>query len=159
LKAPRDELVTRISTLSADLRAAEKKIAAYEATALSARVPTLVSAARPFGDITVVAESVGELRSSDDLRMLVTSVRERLGSAASVVALAADVAGKPVVIVATNDEARKASLRAGALAKIAASILGGGGGGKDDLAQGGGTNVSAIEDALAGIRSAIAGAK
>ncbi|MCU1478883.1 MAG: alanine--tRNA ligase [Subtercola sp.] len=159
LKAPRDELVTRISTLSADLKAAEKKIAAYEATALSARVPTLVSAARPFGDITVVAESVGELRSSDDLRMLVTSVRERLGSAASVVALAADVAGKPVVIVATNDEARKASLRAGALAKIAASILCGGGGGKDDLAQGGGTNVSAIEDALAGIRSAIAGAK
>jgi alanyl-tRNA synthetase len=159
LKAPRDELVTRISSLSADLKAAEKKIAAYEASALSSRVPALVANAQRVGDITVVAESVGELRSSDDLRMLVTSVRERLGSDASVVALAADVAGKPVVIVATNDEARKASLRAGALAKLAASILGGGGGGKDDLAQGGGTNLSAIEDALAGIRSAVAGAK
>ncbi|MCU1480018.1 MAG: alanine--tRNA ligase, partial [Subtercola sp.] len=159
LKAPRDELVNRISTLSADLKAAEKKIAAYEASALSSRVPALVSNASRVGAVNVVAESVGELRSSDDLRMLVTSVRERLGSDASVVALAADVAGKPVVIVATNEQARGESLKAGALAKLAASILGGGGGGKDDLAQGGGANVGAIEDALTGIRSSIAAAK
>ncbi|GGF23532.1 alanine--tRNA ligase [Subtercola lobariae] len=159
LKAPRDELVSRIGTLSAELKAAEKKIAAYEASALSSRVPALVANARREGDVTVVAASVGELRSADDLRMLVTSVRERLGSDASVVALAASVAGKPVVIVATNDEARTASLKAGALARVAASILGGGGGGKDDLAQGGGTNVAAIDEALAGIRSAVAGAK
>ncbi|UFS60280.1 alanine--tRNA ligase [Subtercola endophyticus] len=159
LKAPRDELVNRISTLSADLKAAEKKIAAYEASALSSRVPALVANAGRVGDVNLVAESVGELRSADDLRMLVTSVRERLGSDASVVALAADVAGKPVVIVATNEQARGASLKAGALAKLAASILGGGGGGKDDLAQGGGANVGAIEDALTGIRSSITAAK
>jgi alanyl-tRNA synthetase len=52
------------------------------------------------------------------------------------------------VIVATNDAARKASVRAGALAKRAASVLGGGGGGRDDLAQGGGSDVTAIPSAL-----------
>ena len=55
---------------------------------------------------------------------------------------------KPVVIVATNQAARDAGVKAGALARDCAGILGGGGGGKDDLAQGGGTDVAAIPAAL-----------
>ena len=82
-------------------------------------------------------------------------MRERLGSSASVVALAADVSGKPAVIVATNDAARTAGAKAGALAKLAAGVLGGGGGGKDDLAQGGGSDVGAIPAALDAITAAI----
>ncbi|RFA12713.1 alanine--tRNA ligase [Subtercola boreus] len=155
LKAPRDELTNRIADLVANLKSAEKKIAAYETSALSSRVPALVDSAERLGTVSLVSANVGELRSSDDLRMLVTAVRERLGSAPGVVALAASVAEKPVVIAATNDAARAVSLRAGALAKLAAGVLGGGGGGKDDLAQGGGTNVSAIDDALTAIRSAV----
>ena len=57
----------------------------------------------------------------------------------------------------TNPAAREAGHRAGALAKQVAGILGGGGGGKDDLAQGGGTDIAAIPNALAAVRSAIAG--
>jgi alanyl-tRNA synthetase len=72
------------------------------------------------------------------------------------VALAAVVGEKPVVIVATNQAARDAGHKAGALAKQVAGILGGGGGGKDDLAQGGGTNVSAIPSALDAVRDAVA---
>jgi alanyl-tRNA synthetase len=89
--------------------------------------------------------------------MLVTTLRDRLGSVPSVVALAARVADKPVVIVATNQTARDGGARAGALARTAAGILGGGGGGKDDLAQGGGTNLDAIPSALAAVTSAVAG--
>ena len=151
LRAPRDEVTTRIADLMANLKAAEKKIAAYEASALTQRVPSLVAEARTLGSYRLVAANVGELRSSDELRSLVTSVRERLGAAASVVALAATVAEKPVVIVATNDAARSAGQKAGALARQAATILGGGGGGKDDLAQGGGTDAQAIDAALAAI--------
>jgi alanyl-tRNA synthetase len=64
------------------------------------------------------------------------------------VALAADVAGKPAVIVATTPAARELGRKAGVLARRAAGVLGGGGGGKDDLAQGGGSDVSAIGAAL-----------
>jgi alanyl-tRNA synthetase len=134
------------------LRAAEKKIAEFESARLATRVPALAETATTVGDLTVVAESVGALGSTDDLRSLALSVRERLGSStAAVVALAADVSGKPAVIVATTDGARRAGVKAGRLAKGAASALGGGGGGKDDLAQGGGSDVSAIPAALAGI--------
>ena len=157
LKTPREQLPDRIATLVADLKAAERKIAQYESGQLAQRVPAIVANARTVGFTTLVAEQVGSVGSADDLRSLVTSVRERLGSAASVVALAADVAGKPSVIVATNDASRAAGLKAGALARIAAGVLGGGGGGKDDLAQGGGSDLTAIPAALDAITAAVAG--
>ena len=99
--------------------------------------------------------NVGTLSSSDDLRLLVTTVRGRLGTDPAVVALAADIAGKPAVIVATNEAPRTLGARAGVLAKSAAGILGGGGGGKDDLAQGGGSSVGAIATALEAISAGL----
>jgi len=156
LKAPRETLPERVGELVQSLRAAEKRIAEFESAQLATRVPALVEQAAPVGDLTVVAEHVGQLRSTDDLRSLVTSVRERLGrDRAAVVALAADVAGKPSVIVATTEPARSAGAKAGALVRGAAAVLGGGGGGKDDLAQGGGSDVSAIPAALTGIVDAL----
>jgi len=157
LKTPRDQLSTRIGDLLASLKAAEKRIAQFEAAALSERVPALVASGHTVGSVTLVAQNVGTVATSDELRSLVTSVRERLGAVASVVALAADVAGKPAVIVATNDAARLDGKKAGALAKLAAGVLGGGGGGKDDIAQGGGSDVSAIGAALQAITTSVAG--
>jgi alanyl-tRNA synthetase len=157
LKTPREQLPERITSLVEQLKAAEKKIAAFEASKLSGRVPALVEAAHSHGAYRTVIEDLGELNSVDELRTLATGVRERLGSDAAVVALAARVGGKPAVIVATNPAARDAGAKAGALAKQAAATLGGGGGGKDDLAQGGGTDVAAIGAALTGISSVLKG--
>jgi alanyl-tRNA synthetase len=156
LKTPREQLPDRISELLANLKAAEKKIAEYESRQLAGRVPDLVASATRVGDVTLVSEAVGALRSTDELRQLVTSVRERLGSDAAVVALAAEVSGKPAVIVATNPAARETGVRAGVLARGAAGVLGGGGGGKDDLAQGGGSDVSAIPAALESVSTSLA---
>jgi len=156
LKTPRQQIPDRIADLLANLKAAEKRIAEFEQQALAGRIPALVASAAPVGSLTVIAEAVGALRTNDELRSLVLSVRERIGGDA-VVALAAEVAGKPAVIVATTPGARAAGVKAGSLAKIAAGVLGGGGGGKDDIAQGGGPDASAISAALdavvAGLRS------
>ncbi|MDM4763249.1 alanine--tRNA ligase [Galbitalea sp. SE-J8] len=158
LKAPRGEVVDRVAGLLADLKDAQKRIAAFESAALAERVPAIAANARPAGAVSLVAENVGTLASADDVRLLVTSVRERLGTDAVVVALAAEAAGKPTVIVATNEAARATGAKAGALAKLAAGVLGGGGGGRDDLAQGGGTDAAAIGRALEAIEAEIAGA-
>ncbi|PWB96741.1 alanine--tRNA ligase [Salinibacterium hongtaonis] len=148
LKTPREQLPDRIAELLASLKAAEKRIAEFESAALAQRIPQLVEAARTANGVTIVREEVGSLRSADDLRSLVTSVRGRLGSAPAVVALAAEVNGKPSVIVAVNEAARERGVKAGPLAKTAAGVLGGGGGGKDDIAQGGGTDILALSAAL-----------
>ena len=157
LKTPREQLPEKIADLVASLKTAEKRIAAFEARAVLDKVPALLEAAAHHGSVRLVAQDTGKLNSADDLRLLVTTVRERLGSDAAVVALAAEVAEKPVVIVATNQAARDAGAKAGALARVAAGVLGGGGGGKDDLAQGGGAMVDAVPAALAAVVQAIAG--
>ena len=107
--------------------------------------------AAPLGGVAFVGEDVGVVGSADDLRTLATSVRERLAGQAAVVAIAGRADGKPAVIVATTPAARETGARAGALAKAAAAALGGGGGGKDDLAQGGGSDPSAIPAAIEAI--------
>jgi alanyl-tRNA synthetase len=155
LKTPREQLPERIADLLASLKTAEKKIAQFEAQALAERIPALLALAKPAGSMTLIAENIGSVGSSDELRSLVLSVRDRLGSSASVVALAAEVAGKPSVIVATNEESRNGGVKAGVLAKIAAGILGGGGGGRDDIAQGGGTELPKITAALNAIGAAV----
>ncbi|WP_437584935.1 alanine--tRNA ligase [Paramicrobacterium sp. CJ85] len=157
LKTPREQLPARIADLVAGLKQAEKKIKEYEARALAERVPSLVDKANRVGGYRVVAESLGEAASADDLRSLVMSVRDRLGSEPAVVALAGAVSGRPVIIVATNAAARDAGARAGQLVRTAASVLGGGGGGKDDLAQGGGQEVSAIPSALSAVIDGLKG--
>jgi alanyl-tRNA synthetase len=155
LKAPREQLPARIAELQASLKAAEKKIAAFESKALGDRLPALAAGATRVGDTLVVAETLGTAASADDVRSLALQVRERLGSEAAVVALGAVVNERPVVIVATNDAARTAGAKAGVLAKGAAGVLGGGGGGRDDVAQGGGTDAAALPSALAAVKDAL----
>ncbi|MGV9193028.1 alanine--tRNA ligase [Microbacterium sp. MC2] len=157
LKTPRDQLPERIAELAASLKAAEKKIAQFEAKALGDRIPALADSAQRIGAHRVVAQSLGTAASADDVRTLALQLRDRLGSDAAVVALAAEVGGRPVVIVATNDAARTAGAKAGALVKTAAAVLGGGGGGRDDVAQGGGTDATAVDAALSAVRTALEG--
>uniref|UniRef100_UPI0012DE5122 DHHA1 domain-containing protein n=1 Tax=Arthrobacter sp. H41 TaxID=1312978 RepID=UPI0012DE5122 len=47
-------------------------------------------------------------------------------------------------------------VKAGALVRKAAGVLGGGGGGKDDVAQGGGADPAMVTQALDAIRAAVA---
>lgn len=158
LKTPRDQLATRIAELAASLKAAEKRIAQFEARALADRLPQLVATAAASGPFQIVAESLGTAGSADDVRSLALQVRDRLGAdAAAIVALGAVVGERPVVVVATNDTARNVGAKAGVLAKAAASALGGGGGGRDDVAQGGGTDAAALPAALRAVRESASG--
>ncbi len=156
LKAPRDDLPGRVQSLLEDLKTAQKRIAEFESANLQQRVPAIARTAERVGAVALVAQVVDGLSTGDDLRALATGVRGQLGSDAAVVVLGAVVGGKPVVIVATNDAARAAGVQAGPLAKEAAGVLGGGGGGKPDLAQGGGTDTSALPAALRAVSDRIA---
>lgn len=157
LKVPRLELVSRVQDLGAQLKAAEKKIAALEAAKLSRRVPELLAGAEQLGGLSVVLTSLGEVGSADDIRRLAVELRERMGAIPGAVVLAGHAAEKPVVIAATTSAGREQGVKAGDLAKLGAQVLGGGGGGKPDLAQGGGADPAKIDAALAEIRRSLAG--
>ncbi|ABS04496.1 alanine--tRNA ligase [Kineococcus radiotolerans] len=151
VKARPEELPDRIGALLTRLGDAEKEIARLRGGQVLALAPTI--AAKPvdkFG-VRVVTHDAGPV-SADDLRTLVLDVRSRLGEERpSVVAVAGVAKDRPVVVVATNAEARRWGVKAGELVRTAAKTLGGGGGGKDDLAQGGGQDPSKVPAALQGI--------
>ena len=151
LKTPREQLPERIADLAAQLKAAEKRIAQFEAAERAGRVPAIAATATAAGPFQYVAHDLGEVASADDVRSVATAVRDTFGSTATVTAVSGVANGRPMVVIATNDAARGAGAKAGALAKVAAGVLGGGGGGRDDVAQGGGADVSALPAAFTAI--------
>lgn len=147
-KAPREQLAERIHALSADLRAAEKKIAEYQQRELGLKIPELRAQQRAHGQYQVIAATVSGVPSADDLRQLATQLKQQLDGNKGVVVLGAEIAEKPVLIAAVTKDAVAAGAKAGALVRKGSQVLGGGGGGKDELAQGGGTDVTLLDEAL-----------
>lgn len=147
LKAPIPELEKRVMDSLEELRVAGKRIAELEAAQALAKLPELLTQATERGGRKVLALSVDNL-AAEQLRQLAVKAKEELGSW-SVVLLASVSEGRVTVMVAVGQAAIESGIRAGDLAKAASSVLGGGGGGKPDLAQGGGSEVSKIDSAIA----------
>ena len=155
LKVPSGQLAERISATLNKLKATEKELDRLRKEQLAAQAANLLASTRDAGGVRVIAHDAGQVGGADDLRGLAMDLRNRLGSEASTVAVAGVSNERPVIIVATNEAARGAGVKAGALVRVAAGILGGGGGGKDDVAQGGGTDASKIGAALSAVVDAI----
>ena len=152
------DLPEKINQTLAKLKAAEKELAQLRREKLQAEAGKLLENAQTIGSVRVLAHDAGEL-DANGVRELALDLRSRFGSEAAVVAVVGVANGRPVVLVATNEGAREAGVKAGALVRVAAGVLGGGGGGKDDVAQGGGQDASKIGAALDAIRDAIAQAQ
>lgn len=152
------DLPEKINQTLAKLKAAEKELAQLRREKLQAEAGKLLENAQTIGAVRVLAHDAGEL-DANGVRELALDLRSRFGSEAAVVAVVGVANGRPVVLVATNEGAREAGVKAGALVRVAAGVLGGGGGGKDDVAQGGGQDASKIGAALDAVRDAIAQAQ
>ena len=155
LKSPKAEIEERLTATIEELKLAQRKLAQLQAAQLATRIPELIASATSIGSTKYVEANLGDLTSVDELRSLATQIREKLTGESAVVALIGVVAEKPMVLIATTESARSAGHKAGNLVRTASQVLGGGGGGKDDLAQGGGSDVAKIGDALAAIRGAL----
>ena len=151
-----EELPGRIETLLAKLRDSEKELEKIRTEQALSRGGELAASAHAVGAVNFVGAAVGAVPSADALRTLALDVRERLGNErGAVVALGGIVAGKPSLVVATNEAAREHSVKAGALVRAVGKHMGGGGGGRDDIAQGGGTKPEGLEAAVDAIRREI----
>ncbi|MGN6473950.1 MAG: alanine--tRNA ligase [Mycobacteriales bacterium] len=153
-----DDLVDRVHGVVARVRELEKELEKVRGAAVLSAAADLAGAATVVDGVAVVAHRVPDGTAADDLRRLALDVRGRLDAAVPAVVVAASASdGRAVVVVAVNDAGRERGLKAGAIAKDLSGRLGGGGGGKDDVAQGGGTDVSQLDDVLAGLPAEVAG--
>lgn len=156
LNARPDELESRISSLLNKLKESDRRLAAMYERNLSESVPAIIEEARNSASpVLVAARNVGRFGSVEALRKTVSDLRAQLGDdRPSVVALAGESEdGRPVVLAATNESARKLGIKAGDLVRGASKVLGGGGGGKPDFAQGGGRDATRIDQALEALRA------
>ena len=150
-----EELPERISDLLNKMKDIEKELAVVRSAQALSQVGDLAKSAKIINGISYISSVMADGVSGDDLRKIALDLRER--QAKSVVALISANDGKPVLVVATSEEARASGVKAGALVKIGSTVLGGGGGGKDDFAQGGGTDASKSLEALTAISNALIG--
>ncbi|WP_326503051.1 alanine--tRNA ligase [Rothia nasimurium] len=148
------ELPEKINQTLAKLKEAEKELAKLRKEKLQAEAGKLTETAQMVGSVRTLLHNAGEL-DANAVRELALDLRSRLGEDAATVAVAGVNNGRPVILVATNQAARDAGVKAGALVRVAAGVLGGGGGGKDDVAQGGGQDATKIDEAFTAIRSTI----
>jgi alanyl-tRNA synthetase len=149
LHAQPDQIEDRIAKLLAELKSAERQLAALRAERLAAQVPQLIADADQPGVYRYVGKALDV--AGDDLRQLAIQVRDSFGVQPGVVALVGTAGGKAQLVVATTAAARDLGAKAGALVAVGAAKLGGKGGGRDDLAQGGGPDVSGVAAALEAI--------
>ncbi|MBD0739715.1 alanine--tRNA ligase [Streptomyces sp. CBMA29] len=153
VKGRPEELPDKISGMLAKLKDAEKEIERFRAEKVLRAAAGLAESAADIKGVALVAGTVPEGTGADDLRKLVLDVRQRIGGGRpGVVALFTVANGRPLTVIATNEAARERGIKAGELVRTAAKTLGGGGGGKDDVAQGGGQNPAAVQDAVEAVQ-------
>jgi len=153
LKTQPDSLVDRVGDLVDRLKTAEKEIEKARVAQLLAGAGKIAEGASDVDGVAVVAARAPGA-GGNDVRTLAMDVRGRLSQIPghtdrpAVVVVIGDADGKVSVVATVNEAGRARGLKAGEFVKALAPVLGGRGGGKDDLAQGGGTDVARIDEAL-----------
>jgi alanyl-tRNA synthetase len=145
LKAqPGREIDAALSTADR-LKSAEERIAEFQSRERDQAAETLVGDSERLGDAALVSGRVDGL-GGDGLRSLAIQVRDRVSSGVGVVGSVSD--GKAALVVFVSDDLVDRGLSAGELASAGASALGGGGSRDPKLAQAGGPNGDAIDEAI-----------
>ncbi len=156
LKVRPDELPDRVAGMVARLREADKELERLRSERVVQAAPLLAANPTNVGGVAVVTHTVADGATVDDIRILALRVRDHLPADRSgVVAIAGVTDDRPVVVTAVNQIGVAAGIKAGEIVRVAAVALGGGGGGRDDVAQGGGTDPTAMGDALRRVEHAI----
>lgn len=148
LGAPRTELPEKIAGLLDRLKAADRENARLRQQTVHARAGELAGTAVDANGVQVVTTTTHG--STDDARTLATAVLARLPAAPGTVAVALPAG---TVVIAVNQAARDAGLRASDLVK---RLLNGRGGGSAQLAQGGGLTPDRVTSALGKLPGLIA---
>jgi alanyl-tRNA synthetase len=160
LKVRPEELPERVGDIVERLRAAEKEIERHRVGQVLAGAGSLAAGADDVHGVQVVAQRL-DGASGGDVRTLALDVRGRLPGDRPGVVVVIGTSGsgddtKVSVVAAVNEAAQGRGLSANALVGAVGPLVGGRGGGKDDVAQGGGTDASRIDEALELVRSEVA---
>jgi alanyl-tRNA synthetase len=145
IKSGRDEIEDKLGQILERNRRLEKELDQLKGKLASAAGSDLAASAVSVGEVKVLAATL-DGADAKALRDTMDQLKNKLGSA---VILLATVADERVSLVAGVTKDLSARMKAGDLVRLAAEKVDGKGGGRPDMAQAGGTNPSALPQALA----------
>lgn len=154
LKAQPGDVPARVKDLLERLKTAEKVAERMKAAQLVGAAGDIAAQAKDVNGVAYVGHHAAGA-GGGDVRTLALDIRGRLRDRPAVVVVIGDAGDKPAAVVALNDAAQDRGLSASQLIGVVGDKIGGRGGGKADVAQGGGTDVSAIPAALAAVEAAL----
>jgi alanyl-tRNA synthetase len=155
LKARPEELPERVHDIVERLRAAEKALEQTRISQLLAGGAQLAADAVDVNGVKLITLRV-DGADGGDVRTMALNLRSRLTADQPGAAVLLGVSdGKVSVVAATNEAARGRGIKANDLVAAVTPFIDGRGGGKDDVAQGGGSDTSRLDEALAAAGAAV----
>ncbi|MEA2472305.1 MAG: alanyl-tRNA synthetase [Thermoleophilaceae bacterium] len=148
LRVPEREVLDATRKLAERVKELERKPRESDREAAGA----LVESAEEVAGVRLVAQIV-DSTDAKALLELSDKVRQTLGESAVVLGSAVD--GRVHLVVNVAPPVVERGVRAGAIVREAAQVVGGGGGGRDTMAQAGGRDPEKLPDAIAAARIAI----
>ncbi len=152
--ARRDDLRRAIAALQERVKAAQKQAAAGKRQEAAGMARKIAESANTAGE-TIIVSTIDLGSDRGALEQAVKTIRD-VSPRAAVMLFSPDdsdpAAPKVGIMCAVPPEGVQKGLNAGEWLREAAAICGGKGGGKPEAAQGGGTNIGKIRDAIAAAR-------
>ena len=144
LKTIPDDLVTKVEHFIGDQKEKDRKIESLKARLLRKQSEDLINTAREINGINVISQEVATA-DPKDLREFGDHLKDKLKS--GIIVLGAKADGKVFLLCRiTHDLTDR--FNAGTIIKDLSVFVGGKGGGRKDMAEGGGTKVSELKNAL-----------
>ncbi|MFA7275808.1 MAG: alanine--tRNA ligase [Pseudobdellovibrionaceae bacterium] len=153
LKAGTGEVVDRVKSLIDEKKKLEAELTNLRRKMAVGGTSDAGPAAKDIGGVKFISRVLDDVPAKD-LKPMADDLKGKIGS--GVIALIATSDGKASIVVAVTDDLT-GRISAVDLVKVGAAALGGsGGGGRPDMAQAGGTNIAAANDAVTAIEKALA---
>lgn len=145
LRTDTTRVVDAARSVSDRLKATETRLGEFEERDRAGAAETLIKESETVGPSVLVSGRVDGI-GGDGLRSLAFQIRDRVDSGVGVLATVTD--GKAALIVFVTQDLVAKGMSAGDIAAMGAKALGGGGSRDPLLAQAGGPNADAMDDAL-----------
>ena len=145
LKTREDNLLSRLQQVLEQTRDLQRQLEKARAGGSADAVQSLVEGAAEVDGVRVIATAFPSEQSVDELKAYGDQLRERLKSG---VAVLANTTGKPALVAVVTDDLIGRGVRADAVVREVAALVGGRGGGKPHMAQASIGEVERVPEAL-----------
>lgn len=147
------EIDKRAESVMTQSRELEKQIDDFKQKMAAAKANNVMAGRKHIGDIQLFTAQVDGM-GADEMKAMADKIKAEVPNSVAVMGSLTD--GKITFVAMASKDAVKMGIHCGQIIKEITAIAGGRGGGKPDMAQGGGSDASKIDDALAKVDEIVA---